>query len=342
VRVTDRLAAVAAVDEMLFHAAARRARPHQRNRLDDRVAGVRLQLAQQPAHGGRLDLKAADGVAGAEQCCRGGVRVGNGLDVEARVTPGSDSGDRVMDGAQGAVAQQVHLDQAELLDGVLVELGDDDAPGGPFQRHIAREWFRRNDQTAGVGRQVVRQPGDGLAEVNDALERFLIQPQAAAFRHRPQQQAQVFRPVMGENPRNRPDFTFREPERLGRLAHCRPRLKRINRADHGDPVGAVPFVDIVEYLVAAAPAQVEINVGGVPARPVQKTLEVQLVPERVRTGDAQRVGDKAVRRRAPSHRRDVPRLREADNVGHNQEIGGETQFGNHVQFMMGAVENLRR
>ncbi|HQN00718.1 MAG TPA: hypothetical protein PLL36_06565, partial [Candidatus Hydrogenedentes bacterium] len=175
-------------------------------------------------------MEAADGVARPEQRRRGGVGVGDGLNVEVRVASGPDGGDRVMNGAQGAVAQQVHLDQAELLDRVLVELGDENAPGGPFQRHVARERFRRDDQAAGMGRQVARQPGDGLAEVNDALERFLVQAQAAAFRQRPQQQAQVFRSVMGEDPRDWPDFAFRKPERLGRLAHHRPRAERVHRA----------------------------------------------------------------------------------------------------------------
>ena len=111
------------------------------------------------------------------------------------------------------MAQQVHFDQTELFDGVLVELGDDDAPGGPFQRHIARERFRRNDQAAGMGRQMAWQARDGLGKVNDALERFLVRSQAAAFRQRLQQEAQIFRPVMGRT-RDRPDPRSVNPSAL--------------------------------------------------------------------------------------------------------------------------------
>ncbi len=135
---------------MLLHAAARCARAHQRDALDQRFEVIRADLAQQPAHGRRLDLEAGQRAARADEFARERVAVGRRLQVHLDAAVLAHRLHGVVDDRQRAVAEQVHLDEAQVLDGVHVVLRDHIAPGGALQRHIAGQALGRDDHAARV------------------------------------------------------------------------------------------------------------------------------------------------------------------------------------------------
>ena len=64
--------------------------------------------------------------------------------------------------------EDVHLDEAQRLDVVLVELGHHDALGGPLQRHAVGERVAREDEAAQVRAEVGGEAGEALGEVHQA------------------------------------------------------------------------------------------------------------------------------------------------------------------------------
>ena len=76
---------------------------------------------------------------------------------------------RVGAGGQGADAQQVELGQAQGLDVLVVELGDEKAFGRPLDRHYVGQRAGRDDQPAGMDTQVVRLAQQAVGLANDRL-----------------------------------------------------------------------------------------------------------------------------------------------------------------------------
>ena len=73
--------------------------------------------------------------------------------------------------------------------------------------------------------------------------------------------------------RERVDVRQRHAEHLGRLAERGARPERGVRGDHGDAVVAIALVHMRDHFVAAAPAQVHVQVRAVASLRVQEALE---------------------------------------------------------------------
>jgi len=118
----DRLESPAAVDERTDHLGLQRAGTVEGDGGDDVVEVAFLQTAGEVALPGGLELEEADGAPVTDDLVGGGI-VGGQL-VRPDAAPGAlpDEVHRLRDGRVGAEAEDVHLDQAEGGDVVLVEL----------------------------------------------------------------------------------------------------------------------------------------------------------------------------------------------------------------------------
>ena len=126
VEVLDLLPTVLAVGVVVVHVHAHRPGPVEREHGRDVLEAGGCQRAQQGAHRRRLELEHADRVAAAEQVRTSPGR--RGRPSRCR-TSGSCRGAHhrhgVGDDVEVAQAEEVHLQQAEFLDAVHLELGDD-------------------------------------------------------------------------------------------------------------------------------------------------------------------------------------------------------------------------
>ena len=94
-------------------------------------------------------------------------------------------------------------------------------------------------------------------------------------------------------------------------------------------------VDVLDDLLATvARRQVDIDVGPLAALLGEETLEEQLHPHRIDGGDAEAVADRAVRRRPTALGQDAFGLAELHEIPHDQEVAGEAEFGDDVQFLL--------
>ena len=129
------------------------------------------------------------------------------------------------------------------------------------------------------------------------------------------------------------DQRAREPERVAHLADRGPRPVRDEVADHPGVVGSVAPVDVLDDLLPALRAEVDVDVRvGRPAR-VDEPLEQQVVGDRLDPADPERVRHDRAGRAAPALGRDPLLLREAHEVPADEEELGEAGPLDHVELV---------
>ena len=100
--------------------------------------------------------------------------------------------------------------------------------------------------------------------------------------------------------------------------------------DLGHVVVAVFPVDVVDDLLAAADAEVDVDIGHRHPLRVQKALEIEAILHGVQVGDVQTVGHHRPRRRAaPGTHRDAAALGKGDEVGHDEEVVHKAHLADH-------------
>ena len=95
---------------------------------------------------------------------------------------------------------------------------------------------------------------------------------------------------------------------------------------------AVLLLDVLDHLAAALLAEVDVDIGRFPAAFVQEPLEEQVVFQRADVAQIQRVGHQRADARSAGRGRNALLAGEADEVPDDQEVVGETQLVDHVQF----------
>ena len=123
-------------------------------------------------------------------------------------------------------------------------------------------------------------------------------------------------------------------------ADRRRRVHRLHGGDHGHLVGAEALVDVLDDLVAAPRAEVDVDVGHLAPRGVEEALEEQVVRDGIGVGDVQHVADDRVAGRAAARVEDAALARELDDVAHGQEVLGEAELLDDAQLAVEALEHL--
>ena len=205
-----------------------------------------------------------------------------------------DAPHRLGDGGVHLEREDVHLDEAQRLDVVLVELRDHHALGRPLQRHAVGERVAREDEPAQVRAQVGGEPREPLGHVDQAVVVRLLELVAGELGALGEHLPELGRAAPRHPAREAVDLVRREAERAADDAHRRRRAHGVDGGDHGDPVVAEAPVDVLDDLVAARRAEVDVDIRHVAAVRVEEALEQQLVRDGVGVGDAQHVADDAV------------------------------------------------
>ena len=142
------LFAVGAADEGRLRFSGGRTRAYDGQRGDEILDAAHWQPLQRGAHGRGLDLEAADRAGFVQGGQRRGIAVRQ-LDRPAEPTQ------RLLDGAQSPIAEEIDLDQADFLEGMHVVLGDEHALGRALQGSVAIDARLGDDDAAGMDRNVL-------------------------------------------------------------------------------------------------------------------------------------------------------------------------------------------
>ena len=105
------------------------------------------------------------------------------------------------------------------------------------------------------------------------------------------------------------------------------------RGDLRDALRAVFVRDVFDDFVAPLHAEIDVEVGHGNALRIQEAFEEEVVGERVKVGDFQRVGDERARAGTASGAdRNVVVLRPLDEVGDDEEVAGKSHLVDNAQF----------
>ena len=115
----------------------------------------------------------------------------------------------------------------------------------------------------------------------------------------------------------------RDVQRPADVLDRRLGLERAEGADLGDVGVAVLLPDVLDHLVAALLAQVDVDVGRLGAIGVEEPLEEQVVLERADVAELEQVADERAAGRSAGRGGNAPLARVADEVPDDQEVGGE-------------------
>ena len=191
VQVGDRLASLLAADVGMDGIALDRPGPDDRHLDDQIVEGVGPRARQRLHLGTRFDLEDPDGVGLPDHLVDARVVQRKPVEVGPCAGPPLDQVQALGHDRKRAEPEHVHLDQAQILDVVLVELDHDAAGhGGRLDGRDVDEGLAGDEHSADMDREVAREvqcliakggelpPGGGAGEVLEAgllgglLERF--------------------------------------------------------------------------------------------------------------------------------------------------------------------------
>ena len=326
----------------LDHVGLHRPGTEQRDVDDQVLPPGGLELLEQLALAGRLDLEAAERVRGADQLERRDVVGGDPVQVDLLAGGPRDLVQGVAHRREHPDAQDVELQVAEQLDVVLVGLDHPVAVRAPLERHPVHQLVVRQDDAAGVQRDVTREAVQPLGHAEQQLELRHGQVDAVELRQTVDRLAEVAGRDVRERLRHDPELGVGQAERLAHLADGRARPVRV---DHGDARGAVVAVAREHHVVdVLAPRRlhVDVDVRRLVAHRVHEPLERQVVADRVHVGDGGQVADERARSRAPARAADAHRLDVRDDVGHGQEERRRAELVDHRELVVEAIPDLLR
>ena len=288
---------------------------------------------------------------------------GDVVDVEVDPRRRLDELQRPVDDRQVAQAEEVHLEEAEVLHAVHLVLRDDrrvlQAAAGlglALDRQVLGQRVPGDDDGGGVDPVLAAEPleaqrhvadplhvGVGLVEVAQlaghlvaVLELVLpleagVERRVAAHDQRGHELGDLVADGVGI------------AEHPGRVPHRRPGLDRRERDDLGDVVGAVALGGVADHLAAVALVEVHVDVGHLLAAGVEEPLEEQAVAERVEVDDPQAVGHGTPGRRPPARADpDAAVAGVLDEVPHHEEVGREPHLGDDAELVVDPLAGPRR
>ena len=231
-------------------------------------------------------------------------------------------------------AEHVELEQAEVLDVVLVELAHREPGVRRLHRGPVEQGRVGEQHAAGVHGDVPGQTVEPLDEPEQQVEPLLPQPGGPQLGQVAQGDPGVAGTDVRERLGDRVDLADRHAERGADVAHRVPDAVGVH---HRDAHAALPAVAVEDRLVDLEPARglhVDVDVGQRLPQRGEEPLHQQVVPQRVDAGDAEQVVDQAARPRPAGRAPHAHVLDQVGDVGDGQEVGGVAEAADGLQLVV--------
>ncbi len=344
VGVCRRLVALMPPAEDLLFALIGRSRPDHRDDRREAVDVAAVALHEQAGHRGRFDVVHAAGLAAGDHVPRLALAVIDvAFEIDVDALGAFHLGHRVAQHRQARLAEQVDLDEAQLLDRVHVVLGDERPLGRALHGYQAAERLGRDHDPARVHGPVAREALDLTGGAQDRAVRLLVHGNVAGLGQVPDRFAERGGGRAREDFGGSVHFVSGQAVRLAQLGQGRTAVERVGRADHGHAVAAPALVHPADDLVALVPGQVEVDVGHLAEfRPlgVDEAVEGQVEAERAGLADAQGVADERIGRRAAGERCDGLAVAVFEDLVKDQEVFGILHLLDDAEFALEAGHHV--
>ncbi len=242
--------------------------------------------------------------------------------------------ERVLQDGKGPQAQEVHLEQADLLHRAHVPLGGHVTFARAVQGDVLHQRCRADHHTGRVGRGVASEPLENLSRLDQVAHlRVLVVPglQIGTFLERLLQRDVQGR---GDHLRDPVDVAVGHSLDATHVAYDRARGHRSEGDDLRDVLRAVLLDHVADHLRAPAVGEIHVDIGHADPLGVQETLEDQVVANRVDIRDAEAIGGEAARRRStPRSDRHSLGTGMGDEVLDDQEVTRIVHLPDHVEFV---------
>ena len=259
-----------------------------------------LGLVERLLLGSRLDLEEADGVDRADHVVDARIVEAQAVEVGPDAMGPLDHLQALGDRGEGAQPQQIHLDEAEVLDVVLVELDHHPAlHAGALHRDHVDERLASDQHAADVDGEM---PGSALDGPQDLQELLPRERSAGGMRLQAGRLQGVLHPALApavDGLGEPVDDRLGEAHRLAHLAHRKARAEGDHVGDHPGALRPVLLVHVLDHLLAVIGGEVDVDVGRPLMVDVEKALEEEVVSDGVDPGDAKEVGDDGISGAAP-------------------------------------------
>ena len=243
---------------------------------------------------------------------------------------------RVFDHGEGLEAEKVKFHQPGLLNPFHVELRRRHFRARVLiERHQIIQWPVRDHHTRSVGRGIPEQSLNLHAVFQQPVHHLFFAGRFAQALFLGQRffDAQRFDPLQRNHLAQAVDLPIRHLQHPANIADGGLGEKCAKGDDLPHPVAAIFFLHVMDHLLAAIHAEINVEIGHADALGVQEPLEQQGIAQGVKVGDRQRIGHKAARARAPPRpHRNAAILGPFDEIGHDQEITGKAHALDYVQL----------
>jgi hypothetical protein len=295
---------------------------------------LRLHPPQHVLHPRRLELEHAVSVAGREQLVDRRVVEGNALELEAGLLGGADRAHGVVDDGQRPQPQEVHLQQPEGLDVVLVELGAHLALRRADQGHEVDERLRRDHDPGGVHAAVPRETLEAAGGVHEQPHVVVAVDQLAQLRRVLEGLLDGYVELVRDQLRDPVHVPVGHAHHAPDVADRRFRLQDVEGGDLRHRLLAVEPAHVGDHLVPPALAEIDVDIRHRNPVGIEESLEQEVVLERVDIRDAERVGNQRPGRRAAARADRYSGLLGVTNeVPNHQEIARETHLADDLELV---------
>ena len=324
----------------MHHAALDRPRAHDRDFDHEVVKAARLQARQHAHLRTRFDLEYPHRVGPADHGVDGRVFRRNIFDAHCAVFKRVEHIQRTADRGQHAERQHIHFQQPEGIQIIFVPL-DHGAlwHGGVFNRHQLRQWAGRDDEAAGMLRQMTRKADQFAREFERETNRRAVAIKAG-FGQTRFNRVCFIPPLHGFG--EAPGLLNRETECLADILKRRARPVSGERCRQRSAFAPVFAVDILNHFFAPSVFEIDINVGRLVALFRDETLEQNLYSSRVDLGDAEAIAHRRIGRRATPLTQDALPARETHNVMHGQKKRLVGQITDQQQLAFDQGDDMHR
>ena len=314
----------------VHHAAGDRAGPHDADLHDEIVIGPGLQAGEHRHLGAAFDLEHSDRVGAADHVEGGtitGRDAGHGVRLAVVLLEEIEAQMELVECAQ---SQEVHLEEAQLLDAVLVPLDDGAVRhGAVLDGDQMADRLMAEQEPTGMDGEVTGKVEDLVRESEEVLVDGKLGVESRTGenfgRHR-----LVGREYLGQTI----ESGLGQSQRLPHVPHRRARAVADDVGDHGGVGAAILLVHVLDDLLATGVLDVEVDVRGLRALARHEALEEKLHLDRIHRGDPQTVADRGVGGGAPALTEDALLTTEPDDLPHGEEVTAVVQIVDDLELLL--------
>ncbi len=324
------------------------ARAVERDHGVDVVYGGWFQLGQIFGHAGAIELKQSLRFSAREHGKNLRIVKWNFFDIDLDIFVHFDQSDCIFQNCQVADAQEIEFGKTHAVFShrvhVVLRYQRVFFFGVKLDRHIFGEWFRGNDHT----RRVHRNMADGSLEFFGDVQyfaRFLIlviqiSQLRLKFHGVVDRHGEPLR-THGDEPRDPIAGFVRFAGRARDVAHRAPRHHGAKGADLRHLVGTIFFFGVLDDFLPAVVGKVHVDIRRRWTERIQKPLERKFELERINVGDTRKKRHQRPGDRSSDGGVNVRFPRKTNQVSNDQKIRRIFFFLNDAQFVLPPFLNLR-